>query len=278
MRTPQHDRPLDPASLAPAGGDGPSAGQDNCAPAMRAPKPTRKSRDGDGGADGPERRCILSAAHGARAALIRLALSPDGELVPDVASRAPGRGAWIGVERPALEIAMAKGKMKGALARAFKGAAVHMPADLPQRIADALERQFLAQIGLASKAGALLTGAEKVDVAARSGQVALLCHAADAADDGRRKRDQSWRVGQDAEGSGMQGRMLPIDRVALSVALGRDNAVHIAIVDSGWGARLSALLDRWQHYAGWGRGDALTAPAPEETTAQRMCDGGNAAV
>ena len=157
------------------------------------------------GAQEPERRCILSGEHDARVALLRLALSPDGDVVPDVMARAPGRGAWIGVDRPALENAMAKGKLKGAMARAFKGARVAIPDDLPDRIEAAFSRAFLSQIGLAAKAGVLLTGAEKVDAAARAGAVALLAHASDAADDGRRKRDQSWRVGEDAEGSAMAG-------------------------------------------------------------------------
>ena len=33
---------------------------------------------------GPERKCILSGAHDARDALIRLAVSPDGDVLPDV--------------------------------------------------------------------------------------------------------------------------------------------------------------------------------------------------
>jgi hypothetical protein len=215
------------------------------------------------GAHEPERRCILSGENDARDALVRLALSPDGDLVPDIMARAPGRGAWIGVDRPTLENAIAKGKLRGALARAFKGAPVSIPDDLPDGIDTAFRRAFLSQIGLAAKAGALLTGAEKVDAAARSGVVALLAHASDAADDGRRKRDQSWRVGEDAEGSTMAGMILPVDRGALSVALGRENAVHIAIIDAGWGERLSALLDRWQRFAGWSRGSG-TGPDAQE--------------
>ena len=110
----------------------------------------------------------------------------------------------------------------------------------------------------------MLTGADKVDGAARSGQVAALFHAADAAEDGRRKRDQSWRVGEDAEGSGQRGRILPIDRARLSIALGRDNAVHLAIIDRRWGLRLTKLLDRWQDYAGSAR-DAASAAATGAT-------------
>lgn len=254
MRTPHNDPELISPSMLPAGGEALIPGEEN-----RAPKPVRKAA---ADADAPERRCILSGEHDAREALVRLALSPDGMIVPDVMARAPGRGAWIGVDRDTLEIAISKGKMKGALARAFKGAPVTIPADLGEQINSAFHRTLMAQMGLAAKAGVLLTGAEKVDAAARSGQVALLCHASDAAEDGRRKRDQSWRVGEDAEGSGMVGRLLPVDRTALSVALGRDNAVHIAIIDAGWGERLSALLDRWHRYAGSAMGhvgsDAMT--------------------
>lgn len=215
----------------------------------------------------PERRCILTGDNDGRDAMLRLAISPDDILVPDVLAKAPGRGAWLGVDRAALEIALAKGKLKGALARAFKGAKIVIPDDLPDLIEKAFRQQFLAHLGLAAKAGALLSGAEKVDVAARSGVVTLLAHASDAADDGRRKRDQSWRVGSDAEGSGLAGRILPVDRTTLAVALGRDNVVHIALTDAGWASRVTILLDRWQRYAGSATGAADCAALPDENTA-----------
>jgi uncharacterized protein len=206
-----------------------------------------------------QRRCILTGVHGERVRLIRLALSPDGVLVPDVAARAPGRGAWIAVDATDLAAAQAKGKLKGALARAFQGAVVAVPDDLAGAIDDAFGRLALAQLGMAAKAGALLTGADKIDNAARSGQVRLLMHAADAALDGRRKRDQSWRVGEDAEGSGQTGMVLPLGRERLSQALGRDNAVHLALIDAGWTDRLGTLLQRWRDFAAWPMGTATVA-------------------
>lgn len=269
MRTPHNDPELTPTSLLPTAGVSPVTGEEK-----RAPKPVRKAAVD---ADAPERRCILSGEHDEREALVRLALSPDGLLVPDVMARAPGRGAWIGVDRSALEAAITKGKMKGAVARGFKGAPVIIPTDLGEQIDKAFLRTLMAQLGLAAKAGALLTGAEKVDVAARSGQVVLLCHASDAADDGRRKRDQSWRVGEDAEGSGMTGRVLPVDRTALSVALGRDNAVHIAIIDAGWGERLSTLLDRWHRYTGSSMGPTGSDATIVGTNAPAQAAGGEQA-
>ena len=67
----------------------------------------------------PERTCVLSRRKGTKDELIRLALGPDGTVGPDVRARAPGRGAWIGVDRAELDAANAKGKLKGALQRAF---------------------------------------------------------------------------------------------------------------------------------------------------------------
>lgn len=205
-----------------------------------------------------ERRCILSGERGGRDALIRLALSPDGAVVPDIMARAPGRGAWIAVDQAQLATAIAKGQLRAALARAFRGATIRMADDLPAAINEAFQRHLLAQIGLCAKAGALITGAERIDQSARAGAVALLIHAHDAGDDGRRKRDQSWRVGMDAEGSGVAGLILPVDRAALSVALGRDNVVHVAICDGAWAERIKLLLERWRRFAGSASGSAET--------------------
>ncbi len=198
----------------------------------------------------PERRCILTGDHGSRDDLLRLAISPEGLVLPDALARAPGRGAWIGVSRAALETAIAKGKLKGALARAFKGAELTIPADLPERIAAALHRAFTDRLGLEMKSGKLLVGSDRIAENARGGKVEWLAHAADAGEDGSRKLDQAWRVGREEEGSGRQGLTLPLDRAALSVALGRDNVVHLALTDRDAAARLEVPLGRLLRYLG----------------------------
>lgn len=198
----------------------------------------------------PERRCILSAEHGARQDLIRLALGPDGTVLPDLRAKAGGRGAWIGVDRAALESAMAKGKLKGALARAFKTGEFNVPADLPDRIAEGLRRAALDRLGLEARAGALLTGSDKIAEAARRGQIHLLLHAADAAEDGNRKLDQALRVGSEAEGSDLRGVVIPAERTILSMALGRDNVVHIGLTVPASAARVADALGRWCGFIG----------------------------
>jgi predicted RNA-binding protein YlxR (DUF448 family) len=204
-----------------------------------------------------ERRCILSGDRADPEMLVRLALGPAGEILPDVRAKAPGRGAWIGVPRDALEKAQANGKLKGALARAFKTGEFAVPDDLSERIEDALRQDLLSRLGLEAKASMLLTGSEKIDVAARKGQVKLLLHAVDAAADGSRKLDQALRVGQEAEGTDLAGLVLPVDRNALSMAMGRENVVHIAVTDSRAASRLRAAVGRLESYLGC----ATQAPA-----------------
>jgi predicted RNA-binding protein YlxR (DUF448 family) len=208
----------------------------------------------------PERKCILSGEHGARESLIRLAVSPDGEVHPDVRAKAPGRGAWIGVDRAALEAARAKGKLRGALARAFKGAALRIPDDLGERIESALRQAALDRLGLEARSGTLLTGTDRIENAARKGEVHLLLHAADAGEDGNRKLDQAWRVG----GKQGQGLVIPAPRPILSLALGRQNVVHIALIDRGAAARVEHALGRWRAFIGSDSGlDAATAGTPD---------------
>ncbi|MBE5074821.1 DUF448 domain-containing protein [Erythrobacteraceae bacterium E2-1 Yellow Sea] len=198
----------------------------------------------------PERRCILTGDHGARDRLVRLAISPEGAVLPDIHAKAPGRGAWIGAARTELEKAMAKGQLKGALARAFKGAALSIPADLPALIELGLRKSLTDRLGLELRSGKLVLGSDRIAEQARAGRIALLLHASDASEDGRKKLDQAWRVGRDAEGSGERGIVLPLDRAALSVALGRDNTVHLALADAASADRIRLALMRLQNFSG----------------------------
>ena len=205
----------------------------------------------------PERTCILSRGKAAREELIRLALGPDGTIAPDVRARAPGRGAWIGVTRAELDEANANGKLKAALQRAFKSSAVTVPSDLGGRTAAALRQYALDRLGMEARASNLINGADRVETAARSGKVHLLIHAADAGDDGRNALDQAWRVG----GGESQGLIFPEPRTILSMALGRENVVHIALTDPAAASRVRHALARWLAFTGPERGLGGGEPA-----------------
>ncbi|QAY76790.1 DUF448 domain-containing protein [Sphingosinicella sp. BN140058] len=223
-----------------------------------------------------ERKCILSGEHDARDALIRLALGPDGQVAPDVRAKAPGRGAWIGVDRAALEKAQANGKLRGALARAFKGP-VQAPEDLADRIEAALRQTALDRLGLEARAGTLITGSEKIDVALRRGEVHLLLHAADAGEDGTRKLEQAYRVGSMDEDESpieaRQGLVFPAERPILSLALGRQNVVHVAVIDRAAAQRVRHALERWRDFIGQKVGLSAASAGTSDASAVDVNEG-----
>lgn len=211
--------------------------------------PARK-REGDD-PHTPERTCVITRRKGTKQELIRLALGPDGTVAPDVRARAAGRGAWIGVNRAELDAAQAKGKLKTALTRAFKASQVNVPADLGERTSQALRQATLDRLGMEARAGNLINGFDRIEAAARSGKVGLLIHAADAGEDGNKALDQAWRVG----GGDPEGVIFPEGRTILSMALGRENVVHIALTDPAAASRVQYALARWRAFT-----DPLSGP------------------
>lgn len=214
----------------------------------------------------PERTCVLTRRKATKDALIRLALGPDGTVAPDVRARAPGRGAWISVGRAELDEAVANGKLKAALARAFKTGEVAIPPDLGERTEQALRQAALDRLGIEARAGNLLSGSERVEATARSGKVHLLIHAADAGEDGRKRLDQAWRAG----GGGPQGVIFPEPRPILSIALGRENVVHVALNEPAAAARVMDALSRWRDFIAPDAGLEGGAPASRTGTAEEV--------
>lgn len=215
----------------------------------------------------PERKCILTGAHGPRASLIRLALGPDNQVAADLGAKLPGRGAWLVADRQLLDSAMAKGRLKGALARAFKVNDLKLPDDLADQIAAGLERRALDRLGLENKAGNLIWGHERVGEALLKGKVRLLMHACDARADGMGKLE-ARRRGASPDTVSI---VLPVGRDQLSMALGRENVVHAAIGDGGSAARVIDALERWAAFNGAGTRNAdvtdedMTGAAPAES-------------
>jgi uncharacterized protein len=180
--------------------------------------------------------CILSGRKTVPDDLLRLAIGPDDSVAVDFTGKLPGRGAWISLDRGALEMALAKGKLKSALLRSFKGAKLSIAADLPERIAAGLEKRALDRLGLTMKAGALVTGSDAIAQLLNRGKAWLILHAADAKPDGIRKL------------GGSETLILPCGRDALSLALGKANVVHIGIAEEAAADRLLIDIQRWLAY------------------------------
>ena len=167
-----------------------------------------------------ERRDIVSGEVMAEARLIRFVAGPDGGVVPDLARKLPGRGLWVAANRTSVDAATKKGQF----ARAAK-AQLRTPQDLAAQVELLLLRRVLAGLGMARRAGQLVSGFEKVAAAIASGKAAWLVEARDGAADGRRKILALAR--RQPKDLGLLGLYTAAE---LGLALGRENVIHTAFL------------------------------------------------
>jgi uncharacterized protein len=181
----------------------------------------RVDRDRGKASMGPrERRCIVTGEVLPEARLLRFALAPDGQVVPDVEAKLPGRGLWVRADRTIIGQAVAK----QLFARAAKAPAA-ADSGLPNRAELRLVERILAHLGLARRAGELALGFDQVDKALRSANPpALIIEAAEAAPDGRRKLQAAATAG-----GHVPFVIGALTNAELSLALGRENVVHAAL-------------------------------------------------
>lgn len=179
-----------------------------------------------------ERRCVVTGAVKPEGELLRVALSPEGEVVPDLAAKLPGRGGWVSADRASVETAV----RKGLFARAFERK-VNAPDDLADRFEALLEARALSLLGLARRAGSLAVGYDAARLALKSGsRPALRIEASDAAPDGRAKLDRLAEAVHPG---------LPVLGCfcadALGAALGRDRMVHGVLAQGAEARSLEAV-------------------------------------
>jgi len=186
-----------------------------------------------------ERSCIVTRAVLPEEKLVRFVVDPQGQVIPDVAAKLPGRGMWLSADRATLERAVEKGHFS----RAAK-APVAATIDIVNRVETLLVERMCGDLGLARRAGQLVLGFENV-ARALSGPKppAVLLEASDGADDGRRK----------LLGMAKNRGVTVIDcltRAEMSLALGRDNVVHAALKSGRLSARLAADARRLDGFRG----------------------------
>lgn len=184
------------------------------------------------------RSCALTRTELPATELIRFAVSPDNQLVPDVDGKAPGRGVWITLSAAAVEEAV----RKKVFARSLK-AQIDVPDDLALLTRTRLEQRLAGALGLARKAGCLLTGATKVASSVEGNKVVALFTATDAAPDSRRKMMQAVRRSERTQPL-PHFEVLASDQLGL--ALGLENVIHAALVP---GAAANSAVERAKRLA-----------------------------
>lgn len=195
---------------------------------------TRGGREKDG--DDPERRCIATGESQPKGGLIRFGIGPDGQVVPDVLGRLPGRGFYVAANRAALERAAAKGLFARAARR---------PVTVPEGLVDLVEAQLSRRvtdlISMARKSGDAVTGYEKVKDWLTKGTARVLIQASDGSERGKSKLHPP---------DGKNGFIGCLTAGELGLSFGRERAIHGALAAGGLtkriveeAARLAGLRD-----------------------------------
>jgi len=158
--------------------------------------------------------------------LIRFVVSPAGDIVPDLKRKLPGRGMWITASRKAVAEAVRRNQFSKAFKRDLR-----VPPTLPTDMETLLVRSVTEALGIAAKAGQVVSGAGKVETALKAGTVEVLIHASDGAPDGIRKLDALARQNDgNSDGKPQILIVTALKSAELDLALTRSNVIHAALL------------------------------------------------
>ena len=195
---------------------------------------TRGGKDNDR-AD-PDRKCIVTGESQPKAGLIRFVAGPDGQVVPDLLGKLPGRGFYVVSARSTLDKAVAK----TLFSRAARMPLV-APPDLVAVVEAGLVRRVVDLIAMARKAGEAVAGMEKVKDWLVKDQAEVLIQAFDGSE---RER------GRLRPPNGPGSLISCLSAQELGLAFGRERAIHGALAAGGLerrvveeAARLAGLRD-----------------------------------
>lgn len=115
--------------------------------------------------DKPQRSCLACRETRDKDGLIRFVLSPDGEIVPDLDAKLPGRGSYTCNDSRCLSAAI---KQRG-FNRAYKQELRPVsPEQMIELLKKLMRDRILGYLGLANKAGKIISGGSLVTDSVRS--------------------------------------------------------------------------------------------------------------
>lgn len=208
--------------------------------------------------EGGKRLCAATREALDPGELIRFVADPTGAIVPDLARRLPGRGVWVKAEKAVLAKAVRANVFAKSLKRQVKA-----DADLPDRLEALLEKRALEALALANKAGLVTTGFQQVDELIGSGSAVALVQGADAAEGGREKLARKFAAVQRAKNRDETLVVTTLSTEQLSLAMGRSNVVHAALIQGGTAERFLQEAERLSRYRS-GSAVSIGAKNPQE--------------
>jgi predicted RNA-binding protein YlxR (DUF448 family) len=160
--------------------------------------------------------------------LIRFVVSPQGEVIPDLKRKLPGRGLWVSASHRTVAEAVRRHQFGKGFKRDVR-VAPSLAADTEALLA----RSVIEALAIAAKAGQVVSGFGKVEDALRGRQAQALIHASDGAMDGIRKLDAIVRQNAGINDESPDFPVITaLTSEQLDLALGRSNVVHAALLVS----------------------------------------------
>jgi predicted RNA-binding protein YlxR (DUF448 family) len=207
---------------------------------------------------GADRFCALTRNLKPVSEMIRFVVGPAGEAVPDVKRKLPGRGIWITASKQSINEAI----KRKVFARGFKRD-LKVAEDLAAQTEDLLARAALDALAMAGKAGLVVGGFAKVEAAIGGKRLSALIHAADGAEDGKRKLAAALQ----RENAGESPEITIIEAFTgaqLDLALNRSNVVHAALLAGPGSETFLARVARLARFRTGNLPDAVSANAPAD--------------
>ena len=189
----------------------------------------------------PQRSCLGCRISKDKSLLIRFVQTPEMEIMPDLDGKLPGRGAYVCVNKRCLATAVEQRQFK----RSFKHDVSVMPAEqLVEYVRQQLHGRIIGLIGLANKAGLIMSGGSMVSDALRSKKKpGLIIVGTDVSEAIGSKIIQSAAVNHV-----MHQTILTKDD--FGVILGKAPRSAIAVASSGFVAQLVKAIDRYRNFLG----------------------------
>jgi hypothetical protein len=189
----------------------------------------------------PQRSCLGCRTVHDRDHLLRFVMSPTGEVLPDIEAKLPGRGAYTCISEKCLRTALKQRSFQ----RAFKCEVTGMPADeMVAQLVGSMKGRILGYLGLANRAGKVISGGSLVSDAVRGSQkpglVLVAC-------------DVSESIGEKIELLASVNRT-PCVRILtkddFGAILGKAPRSAVAVKSSGFVAQLTYEIERYRNFLG----------------------------
>lgn len=213
-------------------------------------------------AAGAERFCALTRELKPVAEMIRFVVGPAGDAVPDVKRKLPGRGIWVTATRDAVAEAVKRNVFPRGFKRDLK-----VSRELPAEVEQLLAKAALDALAMAGKAGNVVAGFAKVEAALGGHGVLALIHAADGAEDGKRKLNSALQRNNQSQ-NGEIALIEAFSGADLDLALNRPNVVHAAVLAGPASETFLTRVARLTRYRSGKSPDSKSAVAPSEGDAR----------